>query len=82
MRVLNILEEHDLDSFVTTVIEDSTTNARIINYNNNQSNEKRIIYESMKDNLMSVMTPLNMTKDFFDTLTNLYESKAPTQNRI
>ena len=25
-RVLNILEEHDLDSFVTTVVEEPTTN--------------------------------------------------------
>ena len=35
----------------------------------------------MKDNLMSVITPLKTEKECFDTLTNLYEKKAPTQKR-
>ena len=35
----------------------------------------------MKDNLMSLITPLKTTKECFDTLMNLYEKKAPTQNR-
>ena len=35
----------------------------------------------MKDNIMLVITPLNMTKECFDTLTNIYEKKAPTQKR-
>ena len=72
---MNILEEHDLNSFVTTVIEDPTTNAGRINYKRNQEKEKRIIYDSMKDNLMSVITPLKMTKECFDTLTNLLAPK-------
>ena len=42
---------------------------------------KQIIYESVKDNLMSVITPLKMEKECFDTLRNLYEKKAPTQKR-
>ena len=80
-RVINILEEHDLDSFVTTVIEEPTTNARRTNYKKNQANSKRIIYDSMKDNLMSVITSLIMAKECFDTLTNLYEKKAPNKKR-
>ena len=47
--MINILEEHDLDSFVTSVIEEPTTNAGRQNYKNNQAKEKRVIYESMKD---------------------------------
>ena len=35
----------------------------------------------MKDNLMSVITSLIMAKECFDTLTNIYENKAPTQKR-
>ena len=35
----------------------------------------------MKDNLMSVITPLKKAKECFDTLTNLYEKKDPTQKR-
>ena len=35
----------------------------------------------MKGNLMSVITPLKTTKECHNTLTNLYEKKAPSQNR-
>ena len=79
--MINILEERDLDSFVTSVIEEPTTNARRTNYKKNQAKEKRIIYDSMKDNLMSVITPLKTTKECFDIITNIYEKKYPTQKR-
>ena len=81
VRVFNILEEHDLDSSVTYVIEEPTSNAGRTNYKKNQAKEKWIIYDSVKDNLMSVITPLKTEKEFFDTLTNLYEKKAPNQKR-
>ena len=80
-RVLNLLEENDIDSFMNSVVEEPTTNAARINYNKNQSKAKMIIYDSMKDNLMSVITPLKMTKECFDILTNIHEKKAPTQKR-
>ena len=40
-----------------------------------------IIYESMKDNLMPVITTLKTEKECLNTLTNIYEKKAPTQKR-
>ena len=80
-RVVNIIEEHDLDSFVTTMIEETTTNVGRTNYNKNQAKENRIIYDSVKDNLMSMITPLKTTKEFFDTQPNLYDNEALTQNR-
>ena len=70
-RVLNILEEHDLDSFVTYVIEDATTNEGRSNYKKNQENSKRSIFESVKDNLMSVITPLKMKNECFVTFVGL-----------
>ena len=81
-RVLNILEENDLDSFVTIVIKDPTTNEERINYKMNQAKEKRIIYDSVKDNLMTVITPMKTKNEWFETLTNLYEKKDPTQKRV
>ena len=80
-RVFNILEEHDLDSFVTSMIKDPTTNAGSTNFKMNQAKAKQIIYDSIKDNLMSVITPLKTAKECFDTLMNLYENKDPTQKR-
>ena len=56
--VFNILEEHDLDSFVIIVIEEPTTNVGRTNYKKNQAKAKGIIYDSVKDNLMSVITPI------------------------
>ena len=79
--MINFLEEHGIDSFVTFVIEDPTKIAGTTNYKKNQSKTKRIIYESMKDNLMSVITPLKMEKECFDTVTNIDENKSPTQKR-
>ena len=76
--VTNILEEHDLDTFLTLVVEDPTTNGGWVNFKKNQAKEKRIIYESMKDNIMLMITPMKTTKGFFYTLMNLYEKKTPT----
>ena len=79
--MINIAEEHDIDSFVTSMMEEPTTNAGRTNYKKNQEREKRIIYDCVKDNLMSLITPLKKTTECFDTLTNIYEKKAPTQKR-
>ena len=79
---MNILEEHDLDGYVSIVVEEPTSNAGCINFKKNQAKSKWIIYDSsIKDNLMSVITSLKTTKDHFDTLTNLYEKKARSQKR-
>ena len=51
MIVINILKDHDLDSFVTTMIEEPTTNEGRTSYKKNQPKAKRIIYDSVKDNV-------------------------------
>jgi hypothetical protein len=81
-RILNILEEHDLDAFVTGVVEEPTTNAGRTNFKKNQAKAKRIIFDSVKDSIMTVIASLKTAKECFDTLTNLYETKAPNQKRI
>ena len=75
-RVMNILEEHDLDGYVSKVVEEPTSNAGRTTFKKNQAKTKHIIYDSMKDNLMHVITPLKTTKECFDTLRKLYEKKA------
>ena len=65
VRVLNILEEHDLETFMTYVVEEPTTNPWRENWKKNQENAKRIIYDSMKDNIMLVITPLKTEKRVF-----------------
>ena len=80
-RVLNILEEHDLYRYVSIVMEDPASNADHIKFKKNQAKAKRIIYDSVKDNPMSVITPLKTTKECLDTLTNLSEKKSLRQKR-
>ena len=63
------------------MIEEPTTNEGRINYKKNQAKEKRIIYDFVKDNIMSVITRLKKTKECCETLMNLYEKKYPNQKR-
>lgn len=81
-RVLNILKEYDLDSFVTSVVEEPTTNAGRSVFKKNQAKAKRIIFDSVKDNIMTVLTPLKTAKECFDSLANMYETKAPNQKGV
>jgi hypothetical protein len=48
----------------------------------NQGKARRIIYDSMKENIMLVITPLTTTKECYDTLVKLYETKATSQKRL
>lgn len=66
---------------MTSVVEEPPTNARRATYKRNQSKAKRVIFNSLKDHLMPVTTPLKTVKECFDSLTNLYDKKAPSQKR-
>ena len=78
-RVLNILEENNLDSYVSIVEEDPTTNEGRINFKKNQEKAKRIIFDSIKDYLMSMIILLKTAKECFNTLTNIFKKKALIQ---
>ena len=73
------MQEHDLEKFVTTVVEEPTNNARRETFRKSQAKAKRIIFDSVKDSIMPAMTSLMTAKDCMDTLVNLYEKHAPSQ---
>ena len=81
-RVIAILEEHDLDHYVTTVVAEPTSSAGQASFKRNQAKERRIIYDSVKEHIMSIITPLKTVKECFDTLVKLYETKATSQKRL
>jgi len=81
-RIINILEENDLEDFISREIEEPTTNTARAAYKRKQTKAKRIIFDSIKDNMMPIIGHLRTTKDCFDALANLYEKKAPAQKRI
>jgi hypothetical protein len=81
-RVFNILEEGDLDELVTRMMEEPTSNVGRAAYKKRQAKANRVIFDSVKDNMMPLIVHLRTTKECFDALANLYENKAPTQKRI
>ena len=70
---MNILQELELDQSVTAVMEEPASNAGRAAFWRNQAKAKRVIFDSVKDNVMSVLTSLMTAKDCYDTLRNLYE---------
>ena len=61
-RVLNILEESDLDELVTRVVEDPTTTQVREKFKKKQAKAKQVIFDSVKDNLMVVLDLLRTSK--------------------
>ena len=47
-----------------------------------QAKANRVVFDSVKNNLMVVLASLRTAKECFDALANLYEKKAPTQRRV
>ena len=81
LRITNILQEHDLEQYVTTVVEEPTTNAGRVAFRKSQAKAKRIIFDSIKHSIMSAMTSLMTAKDCMNNLVNLYEKWDPNQKR-
>jgi hypothetical protein len=71
-----------LDELITREIEEPTSNTSRAAYKKRHAKAKRIIFDSIKDNMMPLIGHLRTTKECFDALANLYEKKAPTQKRI
>ena len=69
------MEEHDLDSCISNVVDEPTSNAGHINFKNNQDKAKSIIYLDFCDYSFEYL------KGCFYTLTNLYEKKDLSQKR-
>ena len=67
---------------VFNTIEEPTSNVGRIAYKKKQSKAKRIIYDSFKEALMPNITSLKTAKECLNTLTNLYEKKAPSKKRV
>ena len=75
---MNLLEEFDLDAYMSSVVEEPTRNVGSAAYKRNQTKAKRLIFDSVKDHLMPMITPLKTAKECFGTLFKLYEAKAPS----
>jgi len=48
LRITNILQEHDLEKYVTTVVEEPMNNAGRMDFRKSQAKAKKIIFDSIK----------------------------------
>jgi hypothetical protein len=71
-RIPNILEESDLEELVTRVIEEPISNTARTTYKKKQAKAKRVIFDSVKDNMMFIIGHLRTAKDCFDSLASIY----------
>jgi hypothetical protein len=71
-----------LDELVTRVIEEPTSNIGREAYKKRRAKDKRVIFYSVKENMMPLIGHLRTAKECFDALENIYENKAPTHKRI
>lgn len=80
-KVLNILEENDLEEYVNRVILKPTYNNGKENHKKNQAKEKRILIDSVKYHLIPHISQLKIAKEEYDALTYLFEMNNPRRKR-
>ena len=78
----SILYENDVDDIVLNVTEEPTTNFGRLSYKRNKGNARRVIYDSIREELIPNIVALKIATKCFDTLVNLYEKNAPSQKRF
>lgn len=74
-KIMLILEVNDLEGFIQEeVVEPEGAEAKA-KYKKNMVKTKRIIADSIKDNLIPHVSSLKTPKQMFDALSRLYEGK-------
>jgi hypothetical protein len=74
-RVMLILEENDLESFVEQDIEEPEADEAKAKYKKDSIKEKRIIVDSIKNHLIPQVSALKTPKQMMDALSRLFEGK-------
>jgi hypothetical protein len=73
LRITNILHEHDLEQYMTTMVEERTNNVGREAFRKSQERPSKSSLTQSKTNIMPAMTSLMTAKDCMDTLVNLYK---------
>ena len=70
-----ILEEHDLDGFIKEEVKEPKGEEAKAKLKKDMIKVKRIIANSIKDQLISQVSSKNTPKKMFDALTSMFEGK-------
>lgn len=80
-RVLNLLEEHDLDGYMNSEDQEPTDDNGKTTLKKNQAKAKRIIFDLVKDHLIPIISPLKTAKECLNALVKPFETKTPSRKR-
>ena len=74
-KISLILEQNDLDKYINEEVLEPRGEEAKENHNKNMIRAKRIITDSIKDNLIPYASSLKTPKNMFYSLTNIYGGK-------
>ena len=74
-RVMLILEEHDLESYIKDEIKELEGDEAKSKHKKDMIKAKRIVVDSITDHLIPQVSSNNTPKEMFDALTSLFEGK-------
>jgi len=73
--IMLVLEEHDLDRFVEKEVQEPEEEEARVNHKKEMIKAKRIITDSIKDNLIPQVSSLKTPKSVFDALTQMFKGR-------
>ena len=73
-----ILEEIDLEGFIKEEVAEPEGDEEKSKHKKDMIKTKRIIVDSIKDNLISQVSSRRTPKEMFDALSNLFEERIAT----
>ena len=78
-QIMLILEENDLEGFIKEEVSELEEYEAKAKYKKDMIKDKRIIYDSIKYNLIPQVSSMRTPKEMFDALSNLFEGRNITR---
>ena len=79
-RISPILEENDLDQYITREVPKPEGDQDKATHKENLDKAKRIIAYSIKDHLIPHVSPFKTPKEVYDALTKMFQGKSVNRN--
>ena len=79
-RIMLILQENDLDTFVKEEVKEPEEVEAKTKHKKDMIIAKRIIVDSIKDNLIPKVSSIETPKEMFDVLSGLFEGRNINSN--
>jgi hypothetical protein len=81
-KLLFLLEETDLKDYVGMVIPDPNEPHELVDHKKREVKAKQVLLDPMKDHLIPHISEKKTTKDMYDALVGLYQSRNASRKLI